>query len=118
MVAHEFLACINADGTLDIPKEVACRLAPGQEVRVLVLMQDSTSSVPPWMKWVGTWRSDDPIIQVYRRIFPALFRAADEMPDDLRAHVRYPSLLVNAQAQAYLLYHMTNPQTFYNHEDL
>src|SRR5205085_1660951 len=61
---------------------------------------------------------DDPIIQVYRRIFPALFRAADEMPDDLRAHVRYPSLLVNAQAQAYLLYHMTNPQTFYNHEDL
>ncbi|HJQ22422.1 MAG TPA: UPF0182 family protein [Blastocatellia bacterium] len=61
---------------------------------------------------------NDPIIQVYRRIFPALFRAADEMPDDLRAHVRYPSLLVNAQAQAYLLYHMTNPQTFYNHEDL
>ena len=61
---------------------------------------------------------DDPIIQVYRRIFPSLFRAADEMPDDLRAHVRYPSSLVNTQAQAYLLYHMTNPQTFYNHEDL
>lgn len=61
---------------------------------------------------------DDPIIQVYRRIFPSLFHAADEMPDDLRAHVRYPSSLVNTQAQAYLLYHMTNPQTFYNHEDL
>jgi uncharacterized protein len=61
---------------------------------------------------------DDPIIQVYQRIFPALFRTADDMPDDLRAHVRYPSLLVNAQARAYLLYHMTNPQTFYNHEDL
>ncbi|HKP12724.1 MAG TPA: UPF0182 family protein, partial [Blastocatellia bacterium] len=61
---------------------------------------------------------NDPIIQVYQRIFPTLFRAADEMPDDLRAHVRYPSSLVNAQAQAYLLYHMTNPQTFYNHEDL
>jgi uncharacterized protein len=60
----------------------------------------------------------DPIIQVYQRIFPALFRAADDMPDDLRAHVRYPSLLVNTQAQVYLLYHMTNPQTFYNHEDL
>jgi uncharacterized protein len=61
---------------------------------------------------------DDPIIQVYRRIFPALFRAADEMPADLRAHVRYPSSLVNTQAQAYLLYHMTNPQTFYGREDL
>jgi uncharacterized protein len=64
------------------------------------------------------YEPDDPIIQVYRRIFPMLFRSADEMPEDLRAHVRYPSLLVNAQAQAYLLYHMTNPQTFYNHEDL
>lgn len=61
---------------------------------------------------------DDPIIQVYQRIFPALFRAADEMPEDLRAHVRVPSLLVNTQAQVYLLYHMTNPQTFYNHEDM
>src|SRR5205085_1337638 len=61
---------------------------------------------------------DDPIIQVYRRIFPTLFRDAGDMPEDLRAHVRYPSLLVNAQSQAYLLYHMTSPQTFYNHEDL
>ncbi|MEN3331750.1 MAG: uncharacterized protein V7641_1115 [Blastocatellia bacterium] len=60
----------------------------------------------------------DPIIQVYQRIFPALFHAADDMPEDLRAHVRYPSLLVKAQAEAYLLYHMTNPQTFYNHEDM
>ena len=61
---------------------------------------------------------DDPIIQVYRRIFPTLFRDAGDMPEDLRAHVRYHSLLVNAQSQAYLLYHMTSPQTFYNHEDL
>jgi uncharacterized membrane protein (UPF0182 family) len=61
---------------------------------------------------------NDPIIQVYSRIFPALFHTSDEMPEDLRAHVRYPSSLVNIQAQAYLLYHMTNPQTFYNHEDL
>src|SRR5436853_2210816 len=60
----------------------------------------------------------DPIIQVYQRIFPALFHAADEMPEDLRAHIRYPSLMVKAQAEAYLLYHMTNPQTFYNHEDM
>src|SRR5215216_3722587 len=40
------------------------------------------------------------------------------MPADLREHVRYPSLLVNAQARAYLIYHILDPQTFYNHEDL
>ena len=60
----------------------------------------------------------DPIIKVYEAIFPALFHPAGEMPEDLRAHIRYPSLLVNTQSQAYLLYHITNPQTFYNHEDL
>jgi uncharacterized membrane protein (UPF0182 family) len=61
---------------------------------------------------------DDPIIRSYQNIFPALFRPAEEMPDDLRAHVRYPDLLVEAQANAYTLYHIQNPQTFYNREDM
>jgi uncharacterized membrane protein (UPF0182 family) len=60
----------------------------------------------------------DPIISAYQKIFPSLFHPKDEMPADLREHVRYPSLLVNTQARAYLLYHIQNPQTFYNHEDL
>ena len=61
---------------------------------------------------------EDPIIKVYQSIFPTLFHHNSEMPDDLREHIRYPTLLVNAQARAYTLYHMQNPQTFYNHEDL
>ena len=40
------------------------------------------------------------------------------MPQDLFAHIRYPSLLVNAQARVYTAYHMQNTQTFFNHEDL
>jgi uncharacterized membrane protein (UPF0182 family) len=60
----------------------------------------------------------DPIISAYQKIFPSLFHSKDDMPADLREHVRYPSMFVNAQAQAYLLYHIQNPQTFYNHEDL
>ena len=61
---------------------------------------------------------DDPIIRAYQDIFPDLFRAKSEMPRDLLAHARYPSLLVNAQARVFTLYHMQNTQTFYNHEDL
>jgi uncharacterized membrane protein (UPF0182 family) len=61
---------------------------------------------------------DDPIIKVYQSIFPALFHPKSDMPEDLREHIRYSSLLVNAQSRAYLLYHMQSPQTFYNHEDL
>lgn len=61
---------------------------------------------------------DDAIIKSYQNIFPSLFVPGSEMPDDLREHVRYPSLLLNTQAVVYTLYHIQNTQTFYNHEDL
>jgi len=60
----------------------------------------------------------DPIISAYRRIFPALFKDAAAMPPALRKHVRYPELLLKLQAAVYGLYHMTDPQVFYNREDL
>jgi uncharacterized membrane protein (UPF0182 family) len=62
--------------------------------------------------------SQDPIIAAYRRVFPGLFKAAAAMPADLRKHVRYPELLLGLQAEVYGLYHMTNPEVFYNREDL
>jgi uncharacterized membrane protein (UPF0182 family) len=61
---------------------------------------------------------EDPIIAAYRRIFPTLFKEASAMPAGLRAHVRYPEMLLALQADVYGLYHMTNPQVFYNREDL
>ena len=62
--------------------------------------------------------TQDPIIAAYRSVFPALFVDAAAMPPDLRAHVRYPELLLQVQAVVYGLYHMTNPDVFYNREDL
>ncbi len=62
--------------------------------------------------------SQDPILAAYRAIFPSLFRDASLMPAGLRRHVRYPELLLQLQAQVYGLYHMTNPEVFYNREDL
>jgi uncharacterized protein len=61
---------------------------------------------------------DDPIIKAYQEIFPNLFQQKSAMQEDLLAHVRYSSLMVNTQARVYTLYHMQNTQTFYNHEDL
>ena len=60
----------------------------------------------------------DPLIAAYRQIFPALFKDAAAMPPALRKHVRYPELLLKLQAAVYGLYHMTDPQVFYNREDL
>jgi uncharacterized membrane protein (UPF0182 family) len=62
--------------------------------------------------------SQDPILAAYRGIFPGLFKDASAMPAGLRNHVRYPELLLKLQAEVYGLYHMTNPEVFYNREDL
>ena len=62
--------------------------------------------------------TEDPILTAYRRIFPSLFKDATAMPQGLRKHMRYPELLLKLQAEVYGLYHMTDPEVFYNREDL
>jgi hypothetical protein len=62
--------------------------------------------------------SEDPVLAAYRRIFPSLFKDAAGMPADLRRHVRYPEALFTLQSEVYGLYHMTNPEVFFNREDL
>lgn len=61
--------------------------------------------------------SADPIINAWRAIFPSLFKDASQMPEWLRKHMRYPELMLRLQADVYGLYHMTNPEVFYNRED-
>ena len=61
---------------------------------------------------------DDPIIGAYGNLFPDLFLPASKMPADLRRHARYPETLFRVQAEIYRTYHMTDPQSFYNKEDV
>ncbi|WP_042885664.1 UPF0182 family protein [Cupriavidus necator] len=60
----------------------------------------------------------DPILQVYQRIFPGMFRPLGAMPQDLQRHIRYPEDLFLVQAQIYRAYHMEAAEVFYNREDL
>jgi uncharacterized membrane protein (UPF0182 family) len=60
----------------------------------------------------------DPLIQTYRKIFPALFKDIDEMPPGLRKHIRYPYHMFKVQAGIYETYHMSDPEVFYNKEDM
>jgi uncharacterized membrane protein (UPF0182 family) len=61
---------------------------------------------------------DDPLVQVYQKVFPGQFKPMDAMPAELRAHARYPEDLFTIQAEKYLTYHMTDPTVFFNKEDL
>jgi len=60
----------------------------------------------------------DPIAQTYQKIFPEIFIDGDQMPESLRSHIRYPKDLFKIQSELYSIYHMENPQVFYNKEDL
>jgi hypothetical protein len=62
--------------------------------------------------------TQDPVIAAYRAVFPTLFTDASTMAPALRKHVRYPELMLRMQAAVYGLYHMGNPDVFYNLEDL
>jgi uncharacterized membrane protein (UPF0182 family) len=61
---------------------------------------------------------EDPIIDAYQHLFPDLFLPASQMPEDLRRHARYPETLFRIQSEIYLTYHMLDPQSFYNKEDV
>jgi uncharacterized membrane protein (UPF0182 family) len=60
----------------------------------------------------------DPLIGSYRALFPSLYEDVARMPAAMRAHTRYAEELFNVQANMYRVYHMRNPQSFYNNEDV
>ncbi|NTV50242.1 MAG: UPF0182 family protein [Geobacteraceae bacterium] len=61
---------------------------------------------------------NDVLVKVYSQIFPGLLKPISAMPDDLRAHVRYPHQFLQVQAAMFAAYHMTDPKVFYNKENL
>ncbi len=61
---------------------------------------------------------EDPIVQTYQKIFPEIFIDGDQMPESLKSHIRYPRDLFKIQSELYSIYHMEDPQVFYNKEDL
>ena len=60
---------------------------------------------------------EDPIAQTYAKIYPKLFKSFDEMPEGLKAHIRYPNSLFKTQANIYARYHMEDISVFYLNED-
>lgn len=61
---------------------------------------------------------EEPVITVWSRIFPGVFKDGAEMPAELRKHIRYPEDLFRLQASVLTRYHIKNPQVFYNSEDV
>ena len=55
----------------------------------------------------------DVIIKAYARAYPSLFKSMDEMPLELKKHLRYPRELFYMQMKVYAKFHQTAPELFY-----
>jgi uncharacterized membrane protein (UPF0182 family) len=60
----------------------------------------------------------DPIIMSTHAMYPSLLKPLSDMPNDLKAHIRFPKDLFKVVSTIYNTYHMTDPQVFYNKEDV
>jgi uncharacterized protein len=60
----------------------------------------------------------DPLIRAWQGVFPALFRPISELPEELAAHVRVPEEGFNVQTRMYGRYHVRDPRTFFQNDDL
>lgn len=60
----------------------------------------------------------DPVANTYAKIYPALFKTFDKMPEGLQSHIRYPNMLFSIQADVYKRYHMNDVKVFYQGEDI
>ncbi len=55
----------------------------------------------------------DVLIKAYRNAYPSLFKRLDDMPAELKEHLRYPRDFYYQQMKIYAKYHQQNPELFY-----
>ena len=80
-------------------------------VRIIV---DPQSGIPTFY----VTDPSDPMIKTYRAIFPDLYKPMKMMGSNLESHLRFPPGIFSILAKVYESYHMTDPHTFFNREDL
>lgn len=61
---------------------------------------------------------EDPIALTYGKIFPDLFTPMEEMPEDIKQHIRYPEDLFSIQMEMFRTYHIGDVNAFYHKEDV
>jgi uncharacterized protein len=59
----------------------------------------------------------DPLIKVWQTAFPHLFTPFSAVPEELKAHFRYPEALLQVQSAQFGRYHVTDPNVFFTNEE-
>ncbi|MDR3072689.1 MAG: UPF0182 family protein, partial [Clostridiales Family XIII bacterium] len=59
----------------------------------------------------------DPLAMTMASIYPSLFKVQKDMPEGIKAHIRYPATMLTIQANIYKKYHVNDIKVFYQGED-
>ena len=60
----------------------------------------------------------DQLLNAYRAGFPSLFKSFEEMPENLRNHVRYSRTMLDLQARVLNRYHQESAPVFHGQQDV
>ncbi|MGO1315513.1 MAG: UPF0182 family protein, partial [Cellulomonadaceae bacterium] len=63
------------------------------------------------------WDPEDPILQAWRKAFPATITDMSEISGDLMSHLRYPEDLFKVQRTLLATYHVTTASEFFSGQD-
>ncbi|WP_138442463.1 UPF0182 family protein [Sinomonas susongensis] len=64
------------------------------------------------------WDDQDPILKTWEKVFPTTVKPISEMSGSLMSHVRYPEDLFKVQRELLARYHVTDPASFYQNDDV
>jgi uncharacterized membrane protein (UPF0182 family) len=59
------------------------------------------------------WGGNDPVIEDWMKAFPGVIKPKSAIPADLMPHLRYPTVLFEAQREILTQYHVTQAPEFY-----
>ena len=63
------------------------------------------------------WDEQDPVLKVWRKVFPGVVKDRSEIDADLMDNLRYPEDLFKVQRTLLANYHVNGPKTFYSGAD-
>ena len=101
-------------GQIFLPQEVSYLEGPNYIRNSVKVVVDAYSGEVDFY----VFDKEDPLLQVWQNMYPHLFKSRNAMPAVMERHVRYPTDLLLLQGLVYSKYHMTDPEVFYNQEDL
>lgn len=64
------------------------------------------------------WDATDPVLKTWMKAFPGTVQPQSAIPADLLPHLRYPQDLFKVQRDLLGMYHMTDPNAFFNGTDI